>query len=62
MGQGASRTRTEMAARVSPAVKILTKLGMDEATAKNNVEEGKINLYPVREKVTDQNLLRIPSY
>ena len=57
MGQGASHARTDMAAPVAPAVAILTKLGIKEATAKKNVAEGKINLFRRKKKSPMQVLL-----
>ena len=62
MGQGSSHARTEKAARVSPAVKILTKLGMEEATAKKNVAEGKINLCDVRWNVRDTSVVALAEH
>ena len=48
-----------MAAPVSPAVVILTELGMEEAEAHEQVAEGKIDLCSVREKVTDTSVVAL---
>ena len=62
MGCGASHTHTKMAARVSLAVKILTKLGIKKAIAKKDVAEGKINLWSVGRKVTDTRVVALAEH
>ena len=51
-----------MAAPVSPAVAILMKLGVEEAEAKKDVAEGKINLYSVRGDVRDKNVVALAEH
>ena len=52
----------ELDTRYQRCLEILIELGINEVEAKKQLAEGKINLYPVRKKVTDTSVTALAEH
>ena len=52
----------ELDKRYQRCLKVLIELGINEVEAKKQLAEGKINLYPVRKKVTDTSVTALAEH